>query len=283
MNKHHANARSFRWRLSFVKRTLMNRPRAGLIPKMNCAAFKLGCIMHILADIYLVMCFVFVFAALLEYAAVNYTYWGARAKRKAKRLKEQKRQKEEDGIDFQVYLLAFCFFSTARSETAIFLTFWCQFHDVIVFLGGSRWDRTGKNRMWRHSLQSCVESTQQKQRPVQNILTKRRYCGRRSAISASHCLLQLHVIARHITGSRTAASQPRDRRQLCSELPAKTPRDIKHQASRARTATEDSVGEGRQQDRQVLAPCLPPQLSFELFHSMTLPQSANTETAYNPL
>jgi gamma-aminobutyric acid receptor subunit beta len=41
-------------------------------------------------DIYLVMCFVFVFAALLEYAAVNYTYWGARAKKKKNKDQEKK-------------------------------------------------------------------------------------------------------------------------------------------------------------------------------------------------
>jgi hypothetical protein len=33
-------------------------------------------------DIYLVMSFVFVFSALLEYAAVNYTYWNERAKKR---------------------------------------------------------------------------------------------------------------------------------------------------------------------------------------------------------
>ena len=46
------------------------------------------------------MCFVFVFAALLEYAAVNYTYWGARAKRKNKRIKQK--QNSEADMDYQV-------------------------------------------------------------------------------------------------------------------------------------------------------------------------------------
>ena len=47
-------------------------------------------------DIYLVMCFVFVFVALLEYAAVNYLYWDLRArKRKHKHI-------EENSKDFEI-------------------------------------------------------------------------------------------------------------------------------------------------------------------------------------
>ncbi|XP_013793317.2 gamma-aminobutyric acid receptor subunit beta-like [Limulus polyphemus] len=55
-------------------------------------------------DIYLVMCFVFVFAALLEYAAVNYTFWGARAKKKKTKEPEESETgfpKQEEIIQLQ--------------------------------------------------------------------------------------------------------------------------------------------------------------------------------------
>lgn len=48
------------------------------------------------------MCFVFVFAALLEYAAVNYSYWGERARRKKAGIKVEtfRGDDQEGAIDF---------------------------------------------------------------------------------------------------------------------------------------------------------------------------------------
>jgi len=44
----------------------------------------------------MLICFVFVFMALLEYALVNYTFFGKKARIAKKKLKESLRQKERE-------------------------------------------------------------------------------------------------------------------------------------------------------------------------------------------
>lgn len=58
-------------------------------------------------DIYLVMCFLFVFAALLEYAAVNYVYWAKRVKKKLKSKVNRERGEKKRTLFFSLSLYLF--------------------------------------------------------------------------------------------------------------------------------------------------------------------------------
>ena len=76
-------------------------------------------------DIYLVMCFVFVFAALLEYAAVNYTYWNERAK---------KRKQLENLRSNEVKILFMNYFILCLKEFDFFKNFSFYFLETAVFM-----------------------------------------------------------------------------------------------------------------------------------------------------
>lgn len=87
-------------------------------------------------DIYLVMSFVFVFAALLEYAAVNYTYWGARAKKKPKKIKTEYKLtgKIEFEFSFFKHFNKKKVFSTLYSKKVVYnIEYWCILSGKLYF------------------------------------------------------------------------------------------------------------------------------------------------------
>ena len=67
-------------------------------------------------DIYLVVCFVFVFTALLEYAAVNYTYWGTRIERNSQRVRRQIRRLVDDAKVGREGGLTLCYGAFTRCD-----------------------------------------------------------------------------------------------------------------------------------------------------------------------
>ena len=71
-------------------------------------------------DIYLVVSFVFVFAALLEYAAVNYTYWGKRAKKKMKKVKDAHNIITQQSADDTKVRFSVCYYSLSVYNLDIF-------------------------------------------------------------------------------------------------------------------------------------------------------------------